>query len=201
MRKQNVPPPTLLTIINKTDPIYAYFDIDEQTVLYYSELINAGKFTSVREKNVPMEFRLKDTKDADGYPYKGELDFAATELNAATGSLTVRAVIPNPKPYKFSAGLFVRARLPGAKVENAILVPDSAVVVDGAGKIVYTLDADNKVVVNSVKTGPLTEGLRVIVSGLKPTDRVVIRGVQRVQAGVPVEPEQGTIAPDAPAGK
>ena len=189
--------PTLLTIINKTDPIYAYFDIDEQTVLYYSELINAGKFTSVREKNVPMEFRLKDTKDADGYPYKGELDFAATELNAATGSLTVRAVIPNPKPYKFSAGLFVRARLPGAKVENAILVPDAAVVVDGAGKIVYTLDADNKVVVNSVKTGPLTEGLRVIVSGLKPTDRVVIRGVQRVQAGVPVEPEQGKIAPDA----
>lgn len=189
--------PTLLTIINKTDPIYAYFDLDEQTVLYYVGLINAGKFTSVREKNVPIEFRLKDTKDADGYPYRGELDFAASELNAATGSLTVRAVIPNPKPYKFSPGLFVRARLPGAKVENAILIPDAAVVVDGAGKIVYTLDADNKVVVNPVKTGPLTDGLRVVVSGLKPTDRVVIRGVQRVQAGVPVEPEQGKITPDA----
>ena len=68
---------------------------------------------------------------------------------------------------------------------------------DWAGKIVYTLDADNKVVVNPVKTGPLTDGLRVVVSGLKPTDRVVIRGVQRVQAGVPVEPEQGKITPDA----
>ena len=94
-------------------------------------------------------------------------------------------------------GLAALSRLPGAKVENAVLVPDSAVVVDGAGKVVYTLDAENKVVVNPVKTGPLTGGLRVIVSGLKPTDRVVVRGVQRVQAGVPVEPEQGTIAPDA----
>ena len=189
--------PTLLTVLVSISPVYAYFDLDEQTVLYYVGLINEGKFTSVREKNVPIEFRLKDTKDADGYPYRGELDFASSELNAATGSLTVRAVIDNPKPYKFSPGLFVRARLPGAKVENAVLVPDSAVVVDGAGKVVYTLDAENKVVVNPVKTGPLTGGLRVVVSGLKPTDRVVIRGVQRVQAGVPVEPEQGTIAPDA----
>lgn len=189
--------PTLLTILSRTDPIYAYFDIDEQTVLYYSGLINAGKFTSVREKNVPIEFRLKDTKDGDGYPYKGELNFASPELNAATGSLTVRAVIPNPKPYKFSAGLFVRARLPGAKVEGAILVPDAAVFTDGANKVIYTVNAEDRIVKKTVTTGPLTEGLRVVVTGLTPTDRVVINGGQRVQDGVPVEVVPGQIKSDA----
>ena len=191
--------PTLLTVLVSADPIYAYFDLDEQTVLYYRDLIKAGKFTSVREKDVPIEFRLKDTdyKVDEGYPFKGSLDFVSSELNPATGSLTIRATVANPKPHKFTPGLFVRARLPGAKVEGAILVPDAAVFPDGAGKVVYTVTADDKIAKKVVTTGPLSEGLRVVVTGLTPTDRVVINGGQRVQDGVPVEVVPGQIKPDA----
>ena len=191
--------PTVLTVLVSTDPIYAYFDVDEETVLYYADLIKTNKFTSIKVKPVPIEFRLKDTdlKVAEGYPFTGSLDFVSSELNAATGSLTIRATIANPVPYKFTPGLFVRARLPGLRVENAILVPDAAVFTDGAGKIVYTVNAENKIARKAVETGPLTEGLRVIVKGLEPTDRVVINGGQRVQDGVPVEAIPGAIKTDA----
>ncbi len=191
--------PTVLTVLVSTDPIYAYFDVDEETVLYYADLIKTNKFTSIKVKPVPIEFRLKDTdlKVAEGYPFTGSLDFASSELNAATGSLTIRATIANPVPYKFTPGLFVRARLPGLRVENAILVPDAAVFTDGAGKIVYTVTAENKIARKAVETGPLTEGLRVVVKGLEATDRVVINGGQRVQDGVPVEAIPGTIKTDA----
>jgi len=191
--------PTLLTVVVSTDPIYAYFDVDEETVLYYADLIKSNKFTSIKVKALPIEFRLKDTdpKVAEGYPFQGSLDFASSELNPATGSLTIRATIANPKPYKFTPGLFVRARISGAKVENAILVPDAAVFADGAGKVVYTVNADNKIAKKTVTTGPLSEGLRVVATGLTPTDRVVINGGQRVQDGVPVEVVPGEIKVDS----
>jgi len=191
--------PTLLTVLVSTDPVYAYFDVDEETVLYYADLIKRNKFTSIKVKALPIEFRLKDTdpKVAEGYPFQGSLDFASTELNPATGSLTIRATVPNPKPYKFTPGLFVRARLPGAVLDNAVLIPDAAVFTDGAGKVVYTVTAEDKVAKKVVTTGPLSEGLRVVVTGLAPTDRVVINGGQRVQDGVPVEVIPGEIKPDA----
>jgi len=187
--------PTLLTVLVSTDPIYAYFDVDEETVLYYADLIKANKFTSIKVKPLPIEFRLKDTdpKAADGYPFKGSLDFASSELNAATGSLTIRATIANPVPYKFTPGLFVRARLPGAVVENAILIPDAAIFADGAGKVVYTVTAENRVAKKIVTTGPISAELRVVLTGLTPADRVVINGGQRVQDGAPVEPIAGEI--------
>ncbi len=191
--------PTLLTVLVSTDPVYAYFDVDEATVLYYSDLINTNKFTSIKVKPLPITFRLKDSdaKVEEGYPFQGSLDFASTELNAATGSRTIRATVANPKPYKFTPGLFVRARLPGAKVENAILVPDAAVFTEGAGKVVYTVTPEDRIAKKVVTTGALSEGLRVVVTGLTPTDRVVINGGQRVQDGVPDEVVPGTIKADA----
>jgi RND family efflux transporter MFP subunit len=188
--------PTVLTVLITADPIYAYFDLDEETVLYYRGLINAGKFKSVQEEKLPIEFRLKNEKE---YPNKGQLDFASKEINPLTGTLSLRATIPNPaiKPgvYKFAPGMFVRARIPGAVVEDAVLVPDSAIVVYQDYKVIYTIDAQNKAVRNKVVPGPLTEGLRVIASGIRPTDRVVINGLQSVQDGVLVEPVPGEIVP------
>ena len=183
---------SVLTVLDTTDPIYAYFEIDEQTVLYYIGLINAGKFESVRDRKIPVEIALKGQK---GYPYKGELNFAAPELSPTTGSLTIRAVVPNPKPHKFTPGLFVRARLPGAKVPDAVLIPESAIAVDQERKVVYVVNPDNRVSTRVVKLGPRSEGLRVILDGVKKGERVIIRGMQRVQDGVPVDPEPGEIKP------
>ena len=181
---------SVLTVLTTVDPVYAYFDLDEQTVLYYLDLINAGKFQSVRERRIPIEIQLKGQQ---GYPYKGELDFASNEVSPTTGSLTIRAVVPNPAPHKFTPGLFVRARLPGANVEGAVLIPESAVITDQERKVVYVVTPGNKISTRAVKLGPRSEGLRVVLDGVKPGERVVIRGMQRVQDGVPVEAETGKI--------
>jgi RND family efflux transporter MFP subunit len=173
-----------LTVITSTDPIFAYVDLDEQSVLYYLDLINTGKFKSVRERRIPIEVGLKDGED---YPHKGELEFAGTELNPSTGSLTLRGELPNPAPFKFTPGMFVRVRLPGAEVPNAILISDAAIVIDQNKRKVFVVGADNKVSAREVQVGPLSEGMRVIRSGLKPDERVIIRGLQRVQDGVTVE--------------
>jgi RND family efflux transporter MFP subunit len=181
-----------LTVIVSTDPIYAYVDLDEQSVLYYLDLINTGKFQSVRERRIPIEVGLKDGAD---YPYKGELEFAGTELNPSTGSLTLRGEVPNPAPWKFTPGMFVRVRLPGAVVPNSILISDVAIVQDQNKRIVYVVGADNKVATREVQIGPISEGLRVIRSGLTPEDRVIIRGLQRVQDGVTVEAQTAEMLP------
>ena len=181
---------SVLTVLTTVDPIYAYFDLDEQTVLYYLDLINAGKFESVRDRRIPIEIQLKGQQ---GYPYKGELDFASNEISPTTGSLTIRAVVPNPPPHKFTPGLFVRARLPGAKVPDAVLIPESAVSTDQERKVVYVVTPENRVSTRPVKLGPRSEGLRVVLDGVKAGERVIIRGMQRVQDGIPVEVEPGEI--------
>jgi RND family efflux transporter MFP subunit len=177
-----------LTVITSTDPIYGYFDLDEQSVLYYLDLINTGKFQSVRERRIPIEVGLKD---GEGYPHKGELEFASSELNPSTGTLTLRAELPNPAPYKFTPGMFVRARLPGANVENAVMILDAAISIDQKGRKVFVVNAENKVSVREITIGPISDGLRIVKTGLKGDERVIIKGLQRVQDGAMVEPVAG----------
>jgi multidrug efflux pump subunit AcrA (membrane-fusion protein) len=90
-------------------------------------------------------------------------------------------------------GLFVRGRIPLATHEQAILIPDAAVTTDQARRVVYVVGPENRVVAKPVVLGPLSDGLRVIAEGLSPDDTVIIRGLQRVQPGTPVEPQQGKI--------
>jgi len=176
---------SVLTVLTSTDPIFAYFEIDEGTVLYYLKLISEGRFESVHDRRIPFEFQLKGDED---YPYKGELEFAGTELNAGTGTLTLRGEIKNPAPYKFVSGMFVKARLPGASVKDAILIPDSAAIVDQDKRIVFVVAEGNRIQARPVKLGPLSEGLRVVLEGLKPEETIVVRGLQRVSDGAIVEP-------------
>ena len=186
-----------LTLLVSLDPIYAYFDVDEQTDGYYRDLINAGRFKSLEQAAIPIELELKGQT---GYPYKtgAVLDFAGVELNPTTGSRQIRATVKNPLPRKFIPGLFVKARVPGLVTPDAVLVPETAVAVDQDQKVVYVVGPDNKVNVRQVKLGLLSDGLRVITAGVKPGEKVVIRGLQRVQDGVVVEPEPGEIKPQPP---
>lgn len=188
---------TVLTTIVSTDPIYAYFDVDEQTVLFYRRLIREGKFKSAREGGIPAEIQLKGE---EGYPHKGVLDFISNRLNPGTGSLQVRGTFPNPgPPHLMAPGMFVRGRIPLATRIDAILIPDEAVTTDQARKVVYVVGPDNRVTVRPVELGPLSGGLRVVDKGLSADDRIVIRGLLRVQPGAIVDPQPGTIAPAGPA--
>ncbi len=194
---------TVLTTIVATDPIYAYFDVDEPTVLAYARMIKEGRFRSIREAEVLAEIQLRGET---GYPHKGVLEFASNRLNPGTGSLQIRGRFPNPGfPRLMAPGMFVRGRIPLSTHLNAILIPDEAVTTDQAKKVVYTVveepdkaDPSKKVwrvAVKPVTLGPLSDGLRVVDSGLTPDDRVIIHGLLRVQPGAVVEPKPGEIKP------
>lgn len=187
---------TVLTTIVTVDPMYAYFDVDEQTVLYYIKLIREKKFKSVDESDAPLEVQLKGEQD---YPHTGILNFVSNRLNPATGSLQIRGEIRNPgPPWAMTGGMFVRGRIP-ATVNKATLVPEAAIVTDQDEKLVYVVDAENRVKSRKVELGALVRDMRIIEKGVGPEDRVIIRGVQKVIPDVLVEPTLETLqAPDLP---
>ena len=143
----------------------------------------------------PVEVQLEGET---GYPHQGTIDFASNALDPQTGTLQLRAILENPGPVRtMFPGMYIKARIPAGKPTESLLIPDDAIVSDQADKTVYVVTADNKVQVRKVTLGARALGLRVIEGGLGKDDRVVIRGLQRVADGQPVDPQPGTIEPIA----
>lgn len=176
---------TALARLVSLDPIHAYFDVDERTVLRLQRLIDQGAITSARDKEVPIEAGLADE---EAYSLKARFNFLDNQVDPATGTLLGRAELSNPKGT-LSPGLFVRLRVPIGSPRSAILVHEEALGADQGERYVYIVNADNKVEYRRVKTGWLENGLRVIESGLSPTDRVVLTNLQRIRPGDVVEPK------------
>jgi RND family efflux transporter MFP subunit len=176
---------TLLTTINALDPIYFNFDGSEALFLKAQRARRAGAGVT------PVEIRLQDEAD---YRWRGRLDFTDNGLDPRSGTIRGRAVLANPD-YFLTPGMFGNARLGSGGTQQAMLVPDTAVQTDQASKAVLVVGPDNKVAMRSVVLGPVIDGLRVIRSGLKPTDRVVISGNQMAMPGAQVNVTAGKIAP------
>ena len=183
---------TVLTTIRSMDPMYAYFDVDDQTVLYYQRLVRDKKIAKPRDgEETPVEIQLKGEV---GYPHKGTIDFLSNTISPSTGSLQIRGIFPNKDGF-LTPGLYVKGRVPIGEPVDAVLVPDEAVIADQGQKIVYVVNDKNMVEARVVTPGPMARGLRV-VEGLAPTERIIIKGFQRVRPGVEVTPEDGTIQTD-----
>jgi len=183
---------TLLTTVVSQDPMYAYFDTDEPTLLRVRRAVSEGKIKVAERGQNPV---LMGLQDEDGFPHEGKVDFVNNQVNPTTGSITMRGVFPNPKlpggVRLLSPGMFVRIRLPLGQRHPALLVIDRAIGFDQGLKYVYVVDAENKVQSRRITTGPLQEnGLRVIESGLKPDDWVVVGGIQQVRPRLEVRPDQ-----------
>jgi RND family efflux transporter MFP subunit len=176
---------TLLTTIVSVDPIYAYADVDEHTVLRVRELIREGKAKSARDVEVHVWLGLANE---EGFPREGTVNFVDNQVNPKTGTLRVRAVFPNKDQF-LTPGMFARVRVPIGEPHEALLVTDRAIDTDQGQKIVYLVDADSKVISRPVRLGALHDGLRAIESGLTPSDRVIVNGLQRVRPGVTVDPK------------
>jgi multidrug efflux system membrane fusion protein len=181
---------TLLTTVVSLDPMYAYFDVDENTLLRVTRAIDAG--TIMVPTRVPIDIGLQGE---EGYPHRGYFNFINNAVNPSTGTISVRGVFPNPRLRNgvrlLKPGMFVRVRLPIGEPHDALLVIDRALGSDQGTKFVYVLDKDNKVQYRRVGTGALQEdGLRVIDKGLNPGDRVVVGGVQQVRPLMKVEPDE-----------
>jgi RND family efflux transporter MFP subunit len=177
---------TLLTAIVSIDPIHFVFDGSEADFLHYLRLAAAGARPSSRDAQNPVMVRLADETD---YRHSGRMDFVDNALNPKTGTIRGRAVFDN-KDGLLTPGFFGRLRLFGGEHE-ALLVPDTAITSDQASKIAFTVADDGTVGTKRVELGPMVDGLRVIRSGLAPTDRIVIEGLQRARPGQKVAAEDG----------
>jgi RND family efflux transporter MFP subunit len=188
--------PTVLATIVQLDPIYVNFNVSEQDVLRVRAEMRRQGLTPADLKKVPAEVGLQSET---GYPHKGLLDYAAPTLNTATGTLPVRALLPNTD-RALLPGYFVRVRVPVQQQPDALLVPDLALGSDQGGRYVLVVNADNVVEQRKVDVGQSVSTMRVIDSGLKADDRVVVAGVIRAVPGQKVDPQMQTAAA-APAAK
>jgi RND family efflux transporter MFP subunit len=189
--------PTQLATIVALDPIYVNFTVNEQDVLRIRAEAARRGITVAELRQLPIEAGLQTE---DGYPHQGKLDYVAPTINQSTGTLAVRGVVPNPDRMLLP-GYFVRVRVPYDQQGNALLVPDTALGSDQGGRYVLVVNADNVVEQRKVQAGPLEGGLRVIESGLKPDDRVVVAGLLRVIPGQKADPQLQKIEPSTASAK
>ena len=178
-------PPTQLATIVSLDPIYVNFNVNEQDVLQIRAEARRRHLTPADLKQVKVEVGLQSET---GYPHVGNLDYAAPTVNQSTGTLAARGIIPNPNRVLLP-GYFVRVRVPIEKQADALLVPDTALGSDQSGRYVLIVNGENVVEQRKVTIGQLDDGLRVIESGLKGDDRVVIAGLLRVIPSQKVDPQ------------
>jgi RND family efflux transporter MFP subunit len=190
--------PTHLATIVQTAPIYVNFNINEQEVLTIRADMRRLGVTQEELKDYPIEVGLQTDQ---GYPYRGTLNYVAPSIDRATGTLAVRAILPN-REQVLVPGNFVRVRIGAADEHDSLLVPDDALGTDQGGRYLLVLDKNNTVEQRKVTIGPRVGDLRVIESGLKPDDRVVVAGILRAVPGQKVDPQLQTAAatPGSAAG-
>ena len=182
--------PTVLATIVQLDPVYVNFNISEQDVLRVrANLAKRGIRPEELKGKLPVEIGLQTE---EGYPHNGLLDYAAPSVNASTGTLAVRAILEN-KNRELLPGFFARVRVPLLQDEKpSLLIPDTALGSDQGGRYVLVVNGENMVEQRKVTTGPLSDGLRVVETGLKPDDRVVVGGLARAIPGQKVDPQTQT---------
>lgn len=176
---------TLLTTVVSIDPIYVSFEGDEGLYLKYSELGQLGELRGSSTTRNTVRVALANETD---FPHEGELVFLDNQLNPATGTIRARALLDN-HARQFTPGLFARVRLIGSEGRPAVVIDDRAIGTDQSQKFVYVVGKNNVVDYRAVKLGRVFDGLRIVEEGLKPGERIVVNGLQRVRPGVTIAPE------------
>lgn len=184
-----VSPTDVLTTVVSVNPVYAYFDVDEQSYLKLQALQRArGKAPDV----------TMGLANEDGFPHTGRIDFVDNQLRDGAGTIRLRAVFDNAsQPY--TPGLYARIELRTADATPRALIDDRAVGTDLGNKFVYVVDKQHKIEYRRVSTGALVDGMRVVFDGLGAGDTIVVNGLQHVRPGVEVTTK--TVAMDVRAPK
>lgn len=170
---------TLLTTLVSVNPMYVYFESDEQT-------FGSSRALLAREQHPQVRIGLAGEQ---GYPHRGELDFIDNRLDSRTGTMQFRAVVANPDGI-FQPGQFARVEMPTEELGQAVLVNSKAVLTDQDRRFVYLVNENNVTERREVQTGPQQDEMTLIRSGLQPGERIVVNGVQKIFfPGMPVQPE------------
>ena len=172
---------SLLTTLVSDDPVYVYFDTDEQTYLRYAKATHEARAHG-GESDVFIGL-----VDEDGYPHPGKLDFIDNQVDATTGTIRARAALANPDG-RYTPGLFARVRLVGGEDHDSVLIENRAIGTDLSKTFVLTLTKDNRIEYRLIELGPEINGLRVVTHGLAPNDLIVVNGLQHVRPGQSVAP-------------
>ena len=175
----------VLTSVVSVNPIYVYFDVDEQTWLKLDRL----RREAIKNGHAPRIEASMALSDEQGYPHIGRTDFVDNQLRVGSGTMRLRAVFDEENGL-LTPGLYAHVRLQSGELRPRLLIDDRAVGTDLSNQFVYVVDAQHKVQYRKVDTGPLFHGLRVINDGLNAGDVVVINGLQRVRPGAEVTPQQ-----------
>jgi multidrug efflux system membrane fusion protein len=179
---------SVLTTVVSDDPVYAYFDADEQTYLKFAP---QGGDSAQQAKDTVFMGLI----DEDGYPHAGRLDFVDNQVDPESGTIRGRAVFDN-KDGRFTPGLFARIKLVSGNVRDTILIDERAVGTDLGKKFVLALKSDDTLEYRPVTLGAAIDGLRVVESGLAANDVVVINGLQHVKPGIAVKPTRAAMDGD-----
>src|SRR5438876_917529 len=185
---------SLLTTLVSVNPIYAYADIDENSLLKFNALAQAKKLETDGDGRIAVELHRADDQD---FPHRGYIESFDNHLDPNTGSILLRAVFPN-SDGRIVPGLFARIRVPLSERHSALFVDERAIGTDQAQKFVLTLSSTNTVEYRSVKLGPVVDGKRIVRSGLNAGEMVVVNGLQRVRPGMPVTPQEAVAINDSP---
>lgn len=182
---------SVLTSLVSSGRIYAWFDADEQSLLRYLGLDSAsGTASQLQQQQRPVLLALSGSTE---FRHQGTIDFIDNQLNAATGTIRIRASFDN-NDGGLLPGLFARLKLTGSAPYQAVLVDDKAIGTDLASRFVLVVDPKGTLQYRPVTLGEKTGGLRIIKTGLKPAEQVVVNGLQRVRPGVVIEPNRVEMA-------
>lgn len=175
---------TLLATVQQIDPIYLNLTQSSTDALRLQTAIANGQITGVGDGQAKITLV---TEDGRVYPQSGKLLFSDLTVDASSGALTLRAVFPNPD-HVLLPGMYVRARLEQAVNEQAITVPQQAVIRSNEGASVWVVGADGKVAARPIKTGSVQGDAWIVREGLAAGDRVIVEGLQKAKPGVTVKP-------------
>jgi RND family efflux transporter MFP subunit len=187
------PAGAVLTTVVSVDSMYLYFDSDEQTYLRYARRARKAGGTNWRTARLPVYLGLANE---DGYPHEGRLDFVDNQVDSRTGTIRTRAIFSN-RSRTLTPGLFARVKLVGNQKTDALLVRDAAIGTDQDRKFVLVVGPGDTLVYRPIVPGRLSDGLRIVTSGLNPGDRIVVNGLMRVRPGMKVAPTQAAMVPDS----
>jgi len=184
---------SLLTSVVSVDPVFVYASVDEDALLKFNRLVETKKLGNTDGGRIPVELQLADESD---FPHRGAIESFDNRLDPDTGSILLRAVFQNDDG-RIVPGLFARIRIPLSEKHAVLLVDERAIGTDQANKFVLTLTPTNTVAYQPVTLGPVIDGKRIIRSGLKAGEQIVVNGLQRVRPGLPVSPEAESTGKEA----
>ena len=182
----------LLTSITQLDPVYVNFSFSDSEAAEVRRLIDMKKAKG-EAPNLGVKISFGD---GTSYDHDGVVDFTSSTIDVSTGTLQARAVVDNPD-RRLLPGQFVRAKVTGVSLDNAIAIPEVALMQSPQGQFVYTIDQDGKAHVNPVTLGQKIGSNWLVLSGLKAGDRLITEGIIKVRPGAPVQATADATPKDA----